>query len=169
MPTVTLPLTVAPCAGVEKPAVSCEEPFWTVTGMLPVPVLLLGSRTAGTYALPVHAALPFPGAIPRRAPRVGVRRARRDLGAVDGECVGVGCGPAARRHAHRDTAADGGAGGGAAERGAELRAAGLDGDGAGGGGSGAGVVTHGETERVVATGVSRRGPRVGVRRARRDL
>src|SRR5256885_1511129 len=45
MPTVTLPLTVAPCAGVEKPAVSCEEPFWTVTGMLPVPVLLLGSRT----------------------------------------------------------------------------------------------------------------------------
>src|SRR5207253_1328843 len=45
MPTVTLPLTVAPCAGVEKPAVSCEEPFCTVTGMLPVPVLLLGSRT----------------------------------------------------------------------------------------------------------------------------
>ena len=45
MPTVTLPLTVAPCAGVEKPAVSCEEPFWTVTGMLPVPVLLLASRT----------------------------------------------------------------------------------------------------------------------------
>src|SRR5258708_3232470 len=45
MPTVTLPLTVAPCAGVEKPAVNCEEPFWTVTGMLPVPVLLLASRT----------------------------------------------------------------------------------------------------------------------------
>src|SRR5438309_12049492 len=45
MPTGTLPLTVAPCAGVEKPAVSCEEPFWTVTGMLPVPVLLLASRT----------------------------------------------------------------------------------------------------------------------------
>src|SRR5258705_5272463 len=45
MPTVTLPLTVAPCAGVEKPAVSCEEPFWTVTGTLPVPVLLLASRT----------------------------------------------------------------------------------------------------------------------------
>src|SRR5205823_4997502 len=45
MLTVTLPLTVAPCAGVEKPAVSCEEPFCTVTGMLPVPVLLLGSRT----------------------------------------------------------------------------------------------------------------------------
>src|SRR5882762_3126637 len=44
MPTVTLPLT-APCAGVEKPAVNCEEPFWTVTGMPPVPVLLLASRT----------------------------------------------------------------------------------------------------------------------------
>src|SRR6266850_4812906 len=45
MPTVTLPLTVAPCAGVEKPEVSCEEPFWTVTGMLLAPVLLLASRT----------------------------------------------------------------------------------------------------------------------------
>src|SRR5947208_14508269 len=45
MPPVTRPLTVAPCAGVEKPAVSCVAPFWTVTAMLPVPVLLLGSRT----------------------------------------------------------------------------------------------------------------------------
>src|SRR2546430_4810376 len=45
MPTVTLPLTVAPCAGVEKPAVRCEVPFWTVTGVLPEPVLLLGPRT----------------------------------------------------------------------------------------------------------------------------
>src|SRR5260370_14663214 len=44
MPPVTVPRTVAPCGGVEKPAMSWEEPFWTVTGMLPVPVLLLASR-----------------------------------------------------------------------------------------------------------------------------
>src|SRR6267378_2412833 len=51
MPTVTVPLTVAPGAGVEKPAVSCEAPFWTVTGMLPVPVWLLASRTDAVSAV----------------------------------------------------------------------------------------------------------------------
>src|SRR6266550_7902538 len=46
MPTLTLPLTVAPAAGDEKPAVNGPGPlFCTVTGILREPVLLEGSRT----------------------------------------------------------------------------------------------------------------------------
>ena len=46
MPTLTVPLTVAPDSGDEKPALSGPGPlFWTVTWMLPAPVLLLASRT----------------------------------------------------------------------------------------------------------------------------
>src|SRR2546428_13816695 len=46
MVTVTLlPLTVAPEAGVLDEALSADGPFWTVTGMLLAPVLLVVSRT----------------------------------------------------------------------------------------------------------------------------
>src|SRR2546428_7640563 len=46
MVTVTLlPLTVAPEAGVLNEALSADGPFWTVTGMLLAPVLLVVSRT----------------------------------------------------------------------------------------------------------------------------
>src|SRR5438309_1553584 len=46
MPTLTVPFTVAPAPGDEKPAVSGPGPlFCTVTGMLREPVLLAGSRT----------------------------------------------------------------------------------------------------------------------------
>src|SRR5919201_6664109 len=46
MPTLTVPLTVAPDAGDEKSALSGPGPlFWTFTWMLPAPMLLLASRT----------------------------------------------------------------------------------------------------------------------------
>ena len=45
MPTVTLPLTVAPSAGLLNEALSCVPPFWTVTVRVAVAVTPELSRT----------------------------------------------------------------------------------------------------------------------------
>src|SRR5207247_1751862 len=174
MPTLTVPLTVAPDAGDEKPALSGPGPlFWTVTWMVPAPVLLLASRTdavgvVGPFGVGVVVGGMLIGpsevwlgvAVAQGVPRVGGGAAGDDLRAVDGERVRIRRGAAAGRHADADRAVDERAVGGRGERGAQWRRpAILHGDGARGRGGGAGVVAHGVAERgggvAVAAGVPR--------------
>src|SRR5881398_2221110 len=45
IPTVTMPLTVAPSAGLVNEACNCPGPPWVTTVRLALPVLLIESRT----------------------------------------------------------------------------------------------------------------------------